>query len=233
MLVSFIWFDPLKDAIFAALTIIVSHAVIDHCRNVMLTRLANRKLDNMASDLILFIVDQLLHVVIIVISIHLLKGPSSLGKKLLDWLSIHISVQQLVNGSAVALLYLICISPSAILIKKVLALFPPQSEEKVNSKATSTKEEPGVRFSLSNENLELQDNMLGSGYLIGVLERVIVLTLGLNGQMGAIGFVLTAKSLARFKQLEVKGFAEKYLVGTLLSMGIALLCILIGNQVLR
>lgn len=75
--------------------------------------------------------------------------------------------------------------------------------------------------------------MLGSGYLIGVLERVIVLTLGLNGQMGAIGFVLTAKSLARFKQLEVKGFAEKYLVGTLLSMGIALLCILIGNQVLR
>ena len=46
-------------------------------------------------------------------------------------------------------------------------------------------------------------------------------------------FMLTAKSLVRFKQLEIKGFAEKYLVGTLLSMGIALLCLLIGNQVLK
>lgn len=231
--VSFIWFEPIKGALFAALIIIVSHAIIDYLRNMMLTRLSNRKLDSKASDLTLFIVDQLLHVVIIAISIHLLHGPNSLGKQLLDWLSIHLSVQQLVNGSAVVLLYLICLSPSAILIKKVLALLPPQSDEKADTKAISSEEEAAGRISSSNVNIELRDDILGSGYLIGVLERVILLTLGLMGQVGAIGFVLTAKSLARFKQLEVKGFAEKYLVGTLLSMGIALFCILIGNQVLR
>ena len=43
-----------------------------------------------------------------------------------------------------------------------------------------------------------------------MLEREIILILGLMGQFGAIGFVLTAKSLARFRQLEDKEFAEKY-----------------------
>ena len=60
-----------------------------------------------------------------------------------------------------------------------------------------------------------------------MLEREIILMLGLMGQFGAIGFVLTAKSLARFKQLENKSFAEKYLVGTLLSGGIAIVCIVV------
>ncbi|NLL73630.1 MAG: hypothetical protein GX237_08895 [Clostridiales bacterium] len=50
-----------------------------------------------------------------------------------------------------------------------------------------------------------------------MLEREIIFVLGSMGQFGVIGFVLTAKSIARFKQLEDKDFAEKYLVGTLLS----------------
>ena len=52
------------------------------------------------------------------------------------------------------------------------------------------------------------------------------------GQLGAIGFVLAAKSLARFKQLDDRDFAEKYLVGTLLSVLIALLSIMGGNALL-
>jgi len=63
----------------------------------------------------------------------------------------------------------------------------------------------------------------GAGRWIGVLERVIVAVLVLLNASSAIGFVLTAKSIARFKQLEEsKDFAELYLIGTLLSVGIAL-----------
>ena len=50
------------------------------------------------------------------------------------------------------------------------------------------------------------------------------------GQFGAIGFVLTAKSLARYRQLETKSFDEKYLVGTLLSTFIAIVCVAIVNK---
>ena len=73
------------------------------------------------------------------------------------------------------------------------------------------------------ENLE----ELKAGNIIGKLERIIIAILLLNNQFGLIGFVLTAKSIARFKQMEDKDFAEKYLIGTLTSFLIVLTTVLI------
>jgi len=61
------------------------------------------------------------------------------------------------------------------------------------------------------------------GRAIGVLERAMALTLVLLGQYGALGLVVAAKSLARFKNLEDREFAEYFLVGTLASLMLALL----------
>ena len=61
------------------------------------------------------------------------------------------------------------------------------------------------------------------GEWIGILERIITLTFVLTGNFTAIAFVLTAKSIARFKALEEsKDFAEYYLLGTSGSMIAAL-----------
>jgi hypothetical protein len=60
------------------------------------------------------------------------------------------------------------------------------------------------------------------GRAIGVLERAMALTLVLLGQYGALGLVVAAKSLARFKALEDREFAEYFLVGTLASLLLAL-----------
>ena len=68
---------------------------------------------------------------------------------------------------------------------------------------------------------------LKAGNIIGKLERTIIAILLLNNQFGLIGFVLTAKSIARFKQMEDKNFAEKYLIGTLTSFLIVLTTVLI------
>ena len=68
---------------------------------------------------------------------------------------------------------------------------------------------------------------LKAGNIIGKLERTIIAILLLNNQFGVIGFVLTAKSIARFKQMEDKNFAEKYLIGTLTSFLIVLVTVLI------
>ncbi len=62
-----------------------------------------------------------------------------------------------------------------------------------------------------------------AGRIIGKLERLIIAVLVLSGQLSGIGFVLTAKSIARFKQFEDQGFAERYLVGTLTSATIAII----------
>lgn len=58
----------------------------------------------------------------------------------------------------------------------------------------------------------------GRGRVIGILERFLILTLLLVGQWGVIGFILAAKSIARFDQLKEQTFAEYYLIGTLLSV---------------
>lgn len=71
-----------------------------------------------------------------------------------------------------------------------------------------------------------------AGSMIGKLERLIIAMLVIYGEAGAIGFVLAAKSLARYKQFEDQDFTEKFLVGTLASaaIAIALTLFLIENQ---
>lgn len=61
-----------------------------------------------------------------------------------------------------------------------------------------------------------------AGKYIGILERILILTLTVTGNISAIGVVFAAKSIARFSELSKKQFAEYYLVGTLLSFLLAL-----------
>jgi hypothetical protein len=56
------------------------------------------------------------------------------------------------------------------------------------------------------------------GRVIGILERMFALTLILMNQWAALGLLVTAKSIARFKDLEERRLAEYYLVGTLVSL---------------
>ena len=71
-----------------------------------------------------------------------------------------------------------------------------------------------------------------AGRIIGILERMMILTLVWIGEWGAVGLMLTAKSVARFKELDDRAFAEKYLVGTMTSVLVAVASgLLIGTLV--
>ncbi len=141
-------------------------------------------------------------------------GVSILSRSVVETLAISMMIHDLdmLTCAAVALAVLVCWKPAGILVSSVFKGIPATIEQ-----ANQTAEE--------SDKIEIEGAKIG--YWIGVLEREIILMLGLMGQFGAIGFVLTAKSLARFKQLENKSFAEKYLVGTLLSAGIAIVCIVV------
>ena len=105
------------------------------------------------------------------------------------------------------LLFLILLNPTAVFIKKLFSFLFDESKEET----------------LENNN---------AGSTIGKLERVITAILLLCNQYGVIGLVLTAKSIARFKQLEEKDFAEKYLIGTLMSLLASLSVTLIIKKML-
>ena len=71
------------------------------------------------------------------------------------------------------------------------------------------------------------------GATIGVLERLLIVVLVLTGSEAAIGFVVAAKTLARFRQLDDRDFAEYYLLGTLASVAIAIASALVAAAALR
>jgi hypothetical protein len=65
------------------------------------------------------------------------------------------------------------------------------------------------------------------GRVVGVLERLMIFFFVLEQQFGALGFVIAAKTMCRFKNLDDRDFAEYFLVGTLLSViGAATLALL-------
>ena len=69
------------------------------------------------------------------------------------------------------------------------------------------------------QDLETLVSVPGAGAIIGNMERMLSAVFLSAGQWAAIGVVFTAKSIARFKQIEKdKQFAEYYLIGTLYSI---------------
>ncbi len=66
------------------------------------------------------------------------------------------------------------------------------------------------------------------GATVGILERLLICALVLGGAVEAIGLVIAAKTLARFKQLDDREFAEYYLLGTLASVSVAVASSLIA-----
>lgn len=73
-----------------------------------------------------------------------------------------------------------------------------------------------------------------AGRYIGVLERALVMAAVLAGKFEIIGFLLAAKSIARYPEMkEHFQFAEYYLVGTLTSISWAFFGTLLLKQLLQ
>lgn len=74
------------------------------------------------------------------------------------------------------------------------------------------------------ETAAVDEAQFRAGRIIGVLERWLILFIVLyESDLNAIGFIVAAKGLVRFKKLQDQSFAEYLLVGTLLSVLAAVL----------
>lgn len=150
-------------------------------------------------DVLFFCLDQFLHIIIL----WLCSDCLSIYERFFDpILYADCSVIMIIA------MMLFCGKPASILIAKLFQKIPQTVEASMDE---SVRHQESVRI----------------GSWIGILEREIIFLLALLGQYGAIGFVMAAKSIARHKQLNEVAFAEKYLVGTLLSALIALLCAIV------
>jgi len=147
----------------------------------------------------IFSISQLIHFFIIIAMYFILNLENSVS-------NLYINLQGYENFKTIILyisVFSIIFEPASLFIRKLFTSISPKTYPK--------------------ENLE----ELKAGNIIGKLERIIIAILLLNNQFGVIGFVLTAKSIARFKQMENRDFAEKYLIGTLTSFLIVLISVFI------
>jgi hypothetical protein len=109
----------------------------------------------------------------------------------------------IINGfnlkhALIVLAYLLILKPSSIIISQILAKYSPIDE---------------------SEN----KGLLSGGELIGYLERLLILTFVIKGQYAVIGFILAAKSIFRFGDLnntKNQKLTEYMLLGSLLSVTI-------------
>lgn len=84
-----------------------------------------------------------------------------------------------------------------------------------------------VRGVLPEDGPESEEDDLEAGSLIGSLERWIILLLGLAGRWESVALVVGAKSIARFEELKKRAFAEYFLVGTLASVLVAMILVVL------
>jgi hypothetical protein len=70
------------------------------------------------------------------------------------------------------------------------------------------------------------------GATIGVIERLLIAALVLSGGVATVGLVIAAKTIARFRQLEDRVFAEYYILGTLASVTLAVVTSIIAQLAL-
>lgn len=111
------------------------------------------------------------------------------------------------------LIYLLCTFTASIVVKMILD-YIYRTDRDYQKKLE--------RLFPEDENSILKEVKVGK--VIGIIERFILLTLATHSGFSALGFIFAAKSLTRFKMLEKKVFAEYYLLGTLISYLIVIVC---------
>ncbi len=174
----------------------ISHLLIDTVKFLLLKR---KRKENAA----VFVIDQILHFGCLFILSYIWTKNSIQIKEIpvvSDFFDTADISERLVCNWILGLL--IIHKPANILIQSLIGPYKPRSEK---------------------GEIKEKDNNVGR--VIGTVERIVMLILIYMNQYSAIGLVLTAKSIARYDRItKDEKFAEYYLLGTLISSGIVIVC---------
>ncbi|QDR79934.1 DUF3307 domain-containing protein [Sporomusa termitida] len=175
-----------------------------------------------------FFLDQFVHISLIGLSYPLLRDiqPTELFTALARFFSAHYPVFDLLTKQAICVYililsgYLFNFKGATIITKMVLDKYlhlKAPAKFSVNQPAdsrTAVAEAAASHLPAANAK--------NAGETIGNLERLIIVTMVIQQNYPAIGLVFAAKTIARYKQLEEKNFAEYFLIGTFTSLAVAL-----------
>ncbi len=152
----------------------------------------------------LFFIDQTYHVAAIIATVYLFHRYVPAAAVPVE----HVSRESLLLMLGIAL----CVRPANFAIRELLIANRIEIRDTI-------RREPAALVGVVDENAAIE--LPGAGRLIGSVERLLAFTLILIGQFSAVGFILAAKSILRYREGD-SARTEYVLVGSLLSFAIAL-----------
>ena len=224
--------------IVSLLFIVGSHFFIDLLKIKLIDTIKINNEENL-KRLGFFLLDQLLHLVAILFVCQLFLG--------IDITIIHKLIQidgGLSTVNSVLFILIIVILATSVgghMIKILLGSFPNQlltfegkyvfkNERQEDHFANKMSGKRGLTEEYNYTIFSKHD--LSRGKIIGYIERLLVLVLTYYSAYPAIGFIVAAKSIARFKQMDDRDWAEYFLLGTLSSMFIGITLGILLREVL-
>ncbi|WP_408006287.1 DUF3307 domain-containing protein [Pseudalkalibacillus sp. A8] len=220
--------------------ILLIHYLVDWVKESI-----NRKHDQVLVGSTLFLVDQLLHVLSIILILNVTGLVSytaadiSIG--ILQFLFEGIEMDLVSKFLFTSILFVLVTTGSGYflgIILRDLGPNPTLSKDKysISDEKTEIKTHYNEKGEEVNEVTRIRteqyyrDSPKSVGRYIGMVERVLIIIFIVQGIPHGMTFLIAVKSLTRFKQFENKQFAEYYLIGSLLS---ALIAVVMGYLVLR
>jgi hypothetical protein len=233
--------DLLSAVFIPALFISCTHLLIDLLKVKLVDMYMTR---NNSQKLLFFILDQLLHLFMLLIALQLFYGIE-LEENILKFTQLLFNENSDLSITNKALFLVVILllgtTVSGHIIRILLGSLPGQlltfegkySFKNVLKEAEFPQNIRGEK-GLSEEYSYMIFNKhdLSRGKLIGYIERLLVILLTFYSAFPAIAFIVTAKSIARFKQMDDRDWAEYFLLGTLTSMFLGILFGILLREVL-
>ena len=197
-----------SDYLIIPIIVSFAHMAIDFIKGKIKPKYQNSKFS-------IYALDQLLHIVSIIVIAYIFANKSSLVFNLI--------IESFLNDFSI---------DTAILTEKILAIIILIKPASISVSLFLEGFDYGFldkdTLNKSDDNKGKQIGLKNAGHTIGVLERLIIYSLASAGQFAAIGFILTAKSITRYGKIsEDAAFGEYYLIGTLFSLMLVIPLVLI------
>lgn len=236
-------FTNLLGYLLLPLAIIVgTHLVIDILKVKLLDTIKIAD-SNSLKKLWFFLVDQILHITMLLITCILFfpMKATTMTTSFLQLFSETTSLGIVNTVLFIAILFILATSVSGHIVKLLVGSLPSEfanfeGEFTLNHQLTATKSNNQPKresnFTEQYHYLTYSNPLLSRGKLIGYIERLLVISLTMVGAYPSIAFIIAAKSIARFKQLDDRNWAEYFLLGTLTSIFLGLILGLLAKEIM-
>lgn len=194
--------------LYQVLLISISHFIVDELKSLLY--LKNIKL---IQNIWVFWLDQLLHLILILLIISI-GNHINLINILREKISIYPNGFSLSEKILIVFINIFTATWGVGIFIKILIHHLSSNNNKTDSKILNWSQNNKV---INKDNLEEDVGAPNGGFIIGLLERIFILVSIVINFPTMIGFILTLKSVARFKKLSNDSFAEYFIIGTFLS----------------